>query len=85
MVNANNDRLILLDPFTGGSESQERVSFAALGMKERENLEQWLIKNPQILGEPLLIITTEFADFENSKKRLDILALDKGKKLVILE
>lgn len=38
----NNYNLILIDPLTGDSEYQEKVSFASLGIKERENLEQWL-------------------------------------------
>ncbi len=85
MNTTNNYNLVLVDPLTGDSESQQRVSFAALGVRERENLEQWLIKHPEIFGERLLIITTEFAEFENSRKRLDIVALDEQKKLVILE
>lgn len=84
-MKTNNYNLVVIDPSTGDSELQERVSFQSLGVKERQNIEEWLLKNPKILGEELLLITKEFADFENSKKRLDVLAIDKNKKLVIVE
>jgi RecB family endonuclease NucS len=37
------------------------------------------------LGERLLVITNEFDEFDQSNNRLDILALDENKKLVVIE
>src|ERR1700722_7875174 len=80
-----NYNLVIIEPNSGRVEPQQRVTFASLGVKERRHIEQWLIEHPEILGERLLVITKEFADFDLSQKRLDILALDEGKKLVIVE
>jgi hypothetical protein len=80
-----NYNLVIIEPETGHVENLQRVSFASLGVKERQHIEQWLVDHPQILGEPLLIISKEFDEFEQSNKRLDILALDKSKKLVVIE
>lgn len=47
-----------------------------LQIREREDLEEWVIDEPRILGEELLVITSEYAKFEDLRDRLDILALD---------
>jgi len=61
------------------------VSFAEINIKERADLETWVINHPEILGEELLVITSEFAKFDRSSKRLDVLALDKHGVLVVIE
>lgn len=80
-----NYSLVIIEPNSGQVETQQRESFASLGVKERQHIEQWLIDHPEILGERLLVIAKEFADFDQSNKRLDILALDENKNLVVLE
>ena len=61
------------------------VTFSELGFKERQNLQEWIAKNPNVLGEDLLIIQKEFAGFLETKERLDLLALDKNGDLVVIE
>jgi Domain of unknown function (DUF4268) len=61
------------------------VSFAKQGLKERQDLQEWLAANPEALGEKLLIIQKEFAGFDGTAERLDLLALDKGFNLVVIE
>ena len=60
-------------------------TFAELGFREKENLQEWLANNPEVLGEELLIIQKEFCGFSDTKERLDLLALDKQGNLVIIE
>ncbi len=60
-------------------------SFAELGFKEREHLQEWISKNPECLGEDLLIIQKEFDGFNDTYERLDLLAVDKQGNLVIIE
>ena len=59
--------------------------FAELGFKEREHLQEWLAKCPTALGEDLLIIQKEFDGFDDTRERLDLLALDKDGNLVLIE
>lgn len=59
--------------------------FSELGFRERENLQEWIAKNPEVLGEELLIIQKEFDGFNDTNERLDLLALDKEGSLVIIE
>ena len=63
---------------------EERL-FSELGFKEREHLQEWIAKNPDVLDEELLIIQKEFQGFNDTKERLDLLALDKDGGLVIIE
>jgi hypothetical protein len=60
-------------------------TFSDLGFKERSNLQEWIAKYPEVLGEELLIIQKEFAGFSDTNERLDLLALDKQGSLVIIE
>lgn len=60
-------------------------TFSELGFKERAHLQEWIAKNPSCLGEELLIIQKEFAGFSETNERLDLLALDKEGRLVIIE
>ena len=61
--------------------------FGLLGFQERKHLQEWIAENPSLLGEDeeLLIIQKEFAGFAGTGERLDLLALDKGGNLVVIE
>ena len=63
----------------------EKKTFSELNLKERPNLQEWIAKDPNCLGEALLIIQKEFAGFDETRERLDLLALDENGSLVIIE
>ena len=63
----------------------KEISFKDIGLKERSDLQEWIANNPIILGEDLLIIQKEFDGFNDTKERLDLLAIDKNGNLVIIE
>lgn len=63
----------------------KNISFKSCGLKEREDLQEWIANNPIILGEELLIIQKEFDGFSDTNERLDLLAIDKNGNLVIIE
>jgi len=74
-----------VDPKTRKLSKARALSFAEAGIKERGDLERWIAENPDLLGEPLLVITTEFDRFDKSNLRLDLLALDSDGKLAVVE
>ena len=74
-----------LDPDTNSITKIERRSFSSLSYGERTHLQEWVANSPDCLGEELLIIQKEFAGFDETKERLDLLALDKRGQLVIIE
>ena len=60
-------------------------SFAAEGLRERDDMQQWIRKNPMVLGESLFIVSEEFGQWEDSKRRIDLLAIDEDANLIVVE
>ena len=63
----------------------KQVSFSELGYTERHHLQEWLANQPDALDEELLIIQKEFDGFDDTRERLDLLAIDKNGNLVVIE
>jgi len=59
--------------------------FAALSMYEREDLQRLLRNDITPLGEDLLVIAEEFGQWEDARRRVDLLALDTAGRLVVIE
>lgn len=59
--------------------------FANLNIWERKHLQEWIRKNPKLLGEDLQIVSMEFDRFVQCDDRLDLLALDRLGNLVVVE
>ena len=74
-VNRSENRLVRL----------EERRFADLDLRERDHLQEWLVRMPDALGEDLLIVQKEFDGFADTRERLDLLALDKEGRLVVIE
>ncbi|MBK9106627.1 MAG: DUF91 domain-containing protein [Saprospiraceae bacterium] len=70
---------------TNNVEKLEKRLFKELKIKERDHLQEWIAKNPEMLGEELLIIQKEFDGFNDTNERLDLLAVDKDGGLIIIE
>ena len=67
-----------------GLKSVEAHALEAKDVKERK-LQDALMANPDPLEEGLFIIATEFGDWEDSRRRIDLLALDDRARLVVVE
>jgi hypothetical protein len=65
-----------IDPSTNQIVKLKKCSFTDLGFKERDHLQEWIRKDPGVLGEELLIIQREYSGFSDTHERLDLLALD---------
>jgi len=63
----------------------QETEFKRHNIRERQDLEKWVLQSPEILNEELLIINSEHDKFDKTRERSDILALDKSGKLVIVE
>lgn len=63
----------------------KEMTFSELGFLERNHLQEWVANEPDSLGEELLIIQKEFAGFDDTNERLDLLAIDKHGSLVVIE
>lgn len=65
--------------------------FAEAGVRERDDLQRLIRDQIEVLGtnatgEPdLLVLAEEFSDWEDSRRRVDLLAVDRDAKLVVIE
>ncbi|MCD2186618.1 hypothetical protein [Actinomycetospora soli] len=69
----------------------EATSLPDSELREREHLQEWVITNPSVLGDDVLVITSEYnhwvaeSDGVPARDRLDVLGLDEAGRLVVVE
>jgi len=61
------------------------TNFESEGIKEREDLQRLLRDQIDVLAENTLVISEEFGEWEDSRRRVDLLGLDKNANLVVIE
>ena len=68
-----------------GLKRRPPAAFAALGMYERADLQRLLRDDISALDEDPFVISEEFGNWEDARRRIDLLALDKAGRLVVIE
>jgi hypothetical protein len=63
----------------------EETRFADAGINERGDLQRLLREKIEIISPDTLVIAEEFGEWEDSKRRIDLLGLDKDANLVVIE
>lgn len=63
----------------------DEPSFAELKIKEREDLQRLFRSQIEVLGEDLYVLSEEFGEWEDSRRRIDLLAIDQEANLVVIE
>ncbi|MCA8938012.1 MAG: hypothetical protein KDB68_17660 [Planctomycetes bacterium] len=76
--------LFAVDIDSATLSEQKAMQFKEVGWFERE-LQRLVRANPFVLGEDLLILEEEFRNWQDSKRRIDLLALDREGQLVVIE
>ena len=61
------------------------TTFAQQGIQERKHLQALLKSRPEIISPDTLIVAEEFSDWEDSRRRIDLLGIDKSANLVVIE
>lgn len=67
-----------------------KVTLAEAGLKERQHLQEWVLAHPTVLGDDVLVVSTEFGSWEGTGgrkawDRLDVLGLDRDGRPVVVE
>ncbi|WP_408901157.1 hypothetical protein [Photobacterium piscicola] len=62
-----------------------QTTFAAEGLLERQDLQEALKGCIGAIAPDCLVISEEFSDWEDSRRRIDLLAIDKRANLVVIE
>jgi hypothetical protein len=63
----------------------ETTTFSSAGRHERRDLQRLLREHIEVIAPETLVIAEEFGDWEDSRRRIDLLAIDKGANLVVIE
>lgn len=63
---------------------------AELGILEPVHLEQWIVNHPEVLGDQVKIVTTQYDKWSSNsgdlaRERLDVLGLDSSGQLIVVE
>ena len=68
----------------------EPISLEEAGLRERNHLQEWVIANPDVLGEDVMVVTVEYGQWvtksgSTERDRLDVLGLGTDGRLVVAE
>lgn len=63
----------------------EQTRFAEVGISERGDLQRLLREQVEVISPDTLVIAEEFGEWEDSRRRIDLLGLDKQANLVVIE
>jgi hypothetical protein len=66
-------------------ERVPETTFSSQGIRERDDLQRLLRDQIDILSPNTLVISEEFGEWEDSRRRIDLLGIDKDAKLVVIE
>jgi len=62
----------------------EQTNFASSGHKERNDLQRLLRDQIEVVAADVLIIAEEFGEWSDSRRRIDLLGIDKSANQVII-
>lgn len=68
-----------------GISRVEETSFTSNGLQERRDLQRLLRDHVEVIAPETLVISEEFGEWEDSRRRIDLLGIDKDANLVVIE
>jgi hypothetical protein len=63
----------------------QETTFSQGGLQERRDLQRLLREHVEVIAPETLVIAEEFGDWEDSRRRIDLLGIDKAANLVVIE
>ena len=77
--------LYSVDEANGSLSRIPETSLSSEGMQERGDLQRWLRDHPDAIEDGLLVLAEEYGEWADSSRRIDLLALDRDSRLVVIE
>ena len=68
-----------------GFKKVDETSFCEVGIQERTDLQRLLRANVEVILPDTLVIAEEFGEWEDSRRRIDLLGIDRDANLVVIE
>lgn len=62
-----------------------RTNFAAVKIRERQDLQRILRDQVEVLDQDIFVLSEEFGKWEEGKRRIDLLAIDRNANIVVIE
>lgn len=66
-------------------ERVEETTFSSEGVRERADLQRLLREHIEVISPKTLVISEEFGEWEDSRRRIDLLGVDEKANLVVIE
>ena len=66
-------------------EPLTQTEFAEEGVRERQDLQQLLKEKIEVISPDTLVLSEEFGGWQDSRRRIDLLGIDKDANLVVIE
>jgi hypothetical protein len=89
LVSSPGESVFSIDLASGRAAAMPEVTLQSVGLRERDDLQRWITEYPEIVGPELLLISSEFDQWEIRDQRvldrLDVLFLDASGSLVVAE
>jgi hypothetical protein len=63
----------------------EETTFSQVGLHERRDLQRLLRQHIDVIAPDTLVISEEFGEWSDSRRRIDLLAIDRAANLVVIE
>lgn len=63
----------------------EETTFSDAGITERGDLQRLLRKQIDVIAPDVLVVSEEFGEWDDSRRRIDLLAIDRDANLVVIE
>ena len=77
--------LYSIDEAGGSLHRIPETTLSGEGKQERHDLQRWLRDHPTVLEDGLFVLAEEYGEWAESGRRIDLLALDRGGRLVVVE
>jgi|TARA_R110000851_G_scaffold286024_1_gene439878 endonuclease NucS-like protein len=68
-----------------GIKRLQKTTFAGQGIRERQDIQRMLREQIEIISEGTMVIAEEFGHWDASRRRIDLLCIDKDANLVVVE
>lgn len=75
----------LYEMTTNSFRALSGTTFVTMKVRERDDLQRLLRSQIEVLGDQLYVLTEEFGDWDESRRRIDLLAIDRQANLVVIE
>jgi hypothetical protein len=62
-----------------------KIAFSELGIRERQDIQRILRECLEVIAPDTMVLCEEFGNWEDSKRRIDLLGLDRAARLVVIE